>query len=209
MKRIKVALLLICSLFVISAFAKTSAVSQLSALLNRYTTYQANFKQTTYSQEGHATQKSSGRVMMMRPGKFRWETKKPLQQIVIANGRTLWIYDVALEQATKQTLSRKKGVVDPAMLLTGKVSAIMQRFTVTRLTRRDSGFWFQLKPRKKNAPFQLVQMQFKRARLTQIRIKNNLGQTSIFTFTNIRLNRRLNPNLFYFKAPRGVDVLQS
>ena len=45
---------------------------------------------------------------MLRPGRFRWETSDPYQQTVIANGDTLWIYDVDLKQASSTIFSQTR-----------------------------------------------------------------------------------------------------
>jgi outer membrane lipoprotein-sorting protein len=50
-------------------------------------------------------------------------------------------------------------------------------------------------------------MHFSQGRLSAIQVKNNLGQTSDFYFSDIHLNASLNPHLFIFKPPKGVDVL--
>src|ERR1700738_1559929 len=90
-----------------SACAEGDASSSLSQSLGNYTTYEANFQQTSYGKKNHAAQKSHGKVYMMRPGKFRWETTQPYQQTVIANGNTLWIYDVDLRQASQQSAAKR------------------------------------------------------------------------------------------------------
>lgn len=200
--------LTIALLFMVTlAFGATDpVVDELNTLLNAYQTYQANFTQETYMEGGGPAQKSSGRVMMMRPGKFRWETNQPTQQIVIANGDTLWIYDVDLQQATRQTIATQGGV-NPAALLTGDVPTLIKQFAITKI-KRQGAVWFQLTPKSTDNSFTLVQMQFRQGELVNIRVKNNLGQTSRFHFTGVRLNAHLNPKLFIFTPPKGVDVLK-
>lgn len=186
-------------LFFVSATAiADTAVAELSQLLGNYKTYQASFTQ--------APPKSSGRVMMMRPGKFRWETYNPTRQIVIANGDTLWVYDVDLQQATQQRVSSQGGT-NPAALLTGNISVLTKRFSVTKI-KRNGAIWFQLTPKSTSNTFTLVQMQFSSGKLVNMLVKNNLGQTTRFHFYNIRLNAPLSSQLFIFKPPRGVDVLK-
>lgn len=206
MKRIAIITIgLLINIFSITAMAGQAAAQQLSQLLKRYSTYQANFKQLTYNDQNKLIQSSHGKLMIKRPGKFRWETSAPTKQIVIANDNTLWVYNVDLMQATKKQLSSHQGI-DPATLLSGDVSQLEHQFEVTQLPGK--GQIFQLQARSKNSPFQSVQMQFHQNQLIFIKFKNNLGQTSQFTFSRIRINQQLNPNLFQFKPPRGVDVLK-
>src|SRR3989338_3432080 len=96
-------LLMIFSAPIFSAQQKTAAL-ELTQLLNGFSTFQAQFTQTTTDVNHQVLQQSSGTMMLMRPGRFRWETQNPTHQIVITDGKTLWIYDVDLKQATKQAI---------------------------------------------------------------------------------------------------------
>lgn len=186
-----------------SAYADESASQALSQSLGNYSTYQANFQQVNYDKKNRAAQKSQGKVFMMRPGKFRWETTQPYQQTVIANGNSLWIYDVDLKQASQQSLA-KRGF-NPAELLTRPVEDLTQKFTITQ----EADGWFKLIPNnKKDGGFKAAYLQFQDNKLTGLKIINQLNQTNVFTFTNIQVNPKLNAGLFQFKAPAGVQVLK-
>ena len=190
----------------IAAVGSTSAADELAQLLGSYSTYQANFTQVTYFGNRNGVQKSYGRIMMMRPGKFRWETNKPTRQTIIANGKTLWIYDADLQQATQQTISSQGGT-NPAALLSGNVRKLVKRFTIHKIKRRGA-IWFQLSPKSRGDSFTLVQMRFRKGRLVDMWVKNNLGQASRFHFYNVRLNARLSANLFIFRPPPGAAILK-
>lgn len=186
--------------FVSSVFSAPSA--DLEKSLGGYTSYQANFTQVNYDNKNRAGKQSSGRVFMLRPGKFRWETTKPYEQTVIANGDMLWIYDVDLKQATKQSLA-KRGF-NPAQLLTEPVANLTQKFTITQ----ENNGWFKLVPTKADRGFKAAYLQFQNNQLSGLKIINQLNQTNVFTFSQIRVNPSLNSGLFTFKPPAGVQVLK-
>ena len=166
-------LFLVFVLLFVSSMACAStddAVEQLTQLLNGYNSYQAEFTQLTYFGDRGAPQKSAGRVMMLRPGKFRWEIDKPTKQIIIANGNTLWVYDVELQQVTQQQFSKQQGM-NPAALLTGDVSALSQQFVITKIHWKGA-IWFQLKPKSADSSFTLIQMQFRHDQLVNMQVKN-------------------------------------
>ncbi len=200
-------LILICLLTSVSIVAaqKPSAANQLEGLLNTFTTLQAQFTQITQDQQHNIVQQTQGSVMLMRPGRFRWETTKPMHQIVIANGNTLWVYDVDLQQATKQIM--KHNAIDPAILLSGNVNDLLQQFTVTMIPHHGVTV-FQLTPKKPNPAFHSVAVAFRDDTLSSMQIYNNLNQTSIFDFTDVTLNAHLSPDLFHFTPPKNVSVLQ-
>jgi len=188
------------------AFAQTNASQQLNALLNNFTTYQAKFTQRTYSPTGRVIQESQGRVTIQRPGKFRWETQKPSQQLLIVNGDTFWNYDVDLMQATQQKLA--KNTLNPSVLLSRSFKQWSEFFKVSTEQDQRHLTWYVLKPKQSNQSFQQVAFLFRRGRLIAMKINNNLQQLSLFLFTKIKINKHLDPNLFIFKAPAGVEVIQ-
>lgn len=185
-----------------SVYAETGN-NTLENSLGHYTTYQANFTQVNIDSKNHAGQKSQGRVFMLRPGRFRWETTHPYEQTVIANGDKLWVYDVDLKQATQQSLA-KRGF-NPAQLLTEPVADLTQKFTVTQ----ENGGWFKLVPNKPDRGFKAAYLQFQNNQLTGLKIINQLNQTNVFSFSQIRVNSNLSPALFNFKPPAGVQVLKN
>ena len=143
--------------------------------------------------------------MIKRPGMFRWVSNQPTKQILIASGDALWIYDVDLQQATKQRLSSRTRI-DPAMLLSGSVKNLESAFIVTMKTKKQQTT-FTLKPKDSNYGFGKVEMIFDSKKLTAMTVLNNLSQTTEFKFSNIKLDKPLLDSLFNFKAPKGVDVI--
>ena len=191
-------------LFSQTLFAQTPA-SQLAQYLNAFTTFQAHFNQKTTDQNHVLLQNSKGTVTLMRPSRFRWDTQNPSHQIVVTNGKLLWIYDIDLKQVTQQSLAQSG--VDPAQLLSGNVNHLLQQFNIIILKQNSSNIAFQLTPKKSSQQFKSVIMIFENNKLVQLQVINNLDQISHFKFSNIILNANLNSALFNFKAPAGVDVL--
>lgn len=200
--------ILFLTLFICTAVfaqAPVSASAKLDGLLNQFTTFEANFTQVTTDIQQQIMQRSNGRMMMERPGHFRWETQSPSHQIVITNGKKLWVYDVDLKQATEQSTANSP--INPAKLLSGNTDALLQQFSVHMIPHRNIVV-FQLIPKQSNQQFRSAAMVFMHDKLHSMQIENNAEQTTVFHFTDVKLNAHLSPNLFEFKAPSGVDVLQ-
>jgi len=190
-----------------SAYAGSKATAALQQVLGHYRTYQARFVQRTYDGKGRLVQTSQGRVYLARPGRFRWEVTKPNQQLIIANGKFLWIYNATLQQATKRRVKRHEDS-SPVALLTGNVSRLAKRFNIQ--AKLVKGFQlFTLLPRSQSGSFSKVLMWFHGQSLVQMRVINRLGQTNVFSFRKIKINAKINRRLFNFKPPAGVDVLQA
>ncbi|AIT63319.1 outer membrane lipoprotein chaperone LolA [Coxiella burnetii] len=187
--------------------AQSDATTQLSQLLSNFRTYQAKFNQITFDGQDRVIQQSHGRVMIMRPGRFRWETDSPTKQIIITNGKTLWVYDVDLSQATQQPLAQKTNI-NPASLLSGSVKDLKQKFTITISPTSDAAT-FQLVPHLgKSLNFNWIRLKFSKKQLTEMTVLNNLDERSIFQFSQIKVNAPLSSTLFEFKPSRGIDVVK-
>ena len=213
MKKLIFAVLLGCQLLLtIVCAANTSqpiAEQQLIDLLQQYTTYSANFTEATSDAKNLAIMPSSGHVMIKKPGLFFWETLTPNHQQVMSNGKSMWIYDVDLAQATQRP-AVIPGQIEPAKILAGDGSELSQYFTIERMTTHvaNNQSVFTLTAKQDNAVFSKITMSFQQGRLVKIVALNNLDQTSTFTFSNIQLNQPIDSSIFTFKPPKGVDVLQ-
>ncbi len=189
----------------IFAVQQQTAALELTQLLNSFSSFQAQFTQTTSDVNHQVLQQSNGTMMLMRPGRFRWETKDPTHQIVITDGKTLWIYDIDLKQATKQSIQNSP--INPAKLLSGDVSTLMTQFNVHMIPHKNRVV-FQLIPKKPSRQFRSVAIAFQNRQLHSMQIQNTMEQTNTFTFSNVEVNKPLSPELFKFTAPHGVDVMQ-
>ncbi len=138
----KKCIVLLLSILTSTALAATPS-QNLASLLSNYQSLQANFTQTITDEKGKVLQKSRGKMSLKRPGQFRWQITAPNKQLIIANNKYLWIYDVDLEQATRQKIN-KANANSPAWLLSGSVTQIQQRFVVKEINGSGGGQWFEL-----------------------------------------------------------------
>jgi outer membrane lipoprotein carrier protein len=182
------------------------AAVELRQLLSHFTTYQAHFAQITYSTNGRELQNSQGQVLIKRPGGFRWETQSPMHQVIITDGRILWIYDIDLAQATRQLFSTKVAL-NPAVLLSGSLSDISRVFTVKRVHVREGLQSYLLKP-KQQQTFKTLVFSFDHGELVGMITENNLDQQSVFAFTKIKLNAPMKQQSFELIPPPDVDVVE-
>ena len=190
------------SLF-LPAFALGDPALELNQLLSSFQTYQATFKQMTSNSNGQVIQTGHGRVMILRPGRFRWESDSPTKQIIITDSKTLWVYNVDLSEATQQPVNQAMSV-NPASLLSGTVQNLKKQFKITRLGNSET---FTLSSQQNDNTFQWIRLSFQQNRLVSMKVLNNLGETSTFDFQHIQINAPLSPSLFEFKPPPGVDVV--
>ncbi len=186
----------------------SSPAQELIELLSSFHSLQANFVQSVVNDKPDVTQQLSGQVFLQRPNLFRWEIQKPSQQLIIADGINIWVYDADLQQATKRKIDYRQSN-NPAMLLSGSLKDLPKNFIITKLSKLPKGEWFELKPRTGNTMFQKMRVQFVNRKLSTMYVTDNLGQRTKLVFTNVRINPKLKPVLFKFKPSPNVDVVEN
>lgn len=182
-----------------------SASDNLEALLNRINSLQANFTQTIMDDRGQILQKTSGEMLIHRPKRFRWEVEQPNKQLLIADGKRIWFYDVGLQQITVQ--KQTEAANSPAALLSDSPKGLSKQFTVNFLMDVQG---FYLVPKDKNALFRSIILIFQQDRLREMRLRDKLGQETVIDFSQVKLNSPINPERFHFVLPteKNVEVVK-
>jgi outer membrane lipoprotein carrier protein len=192
-----------CAMLFISAHAAES----LPDLLNNVHTMRSNFVQTVYDNKNKPIQQSYGTMAMKRPGLFRWDVKKPIPQLIVANQTRLWIYDSDLEQVTVRSL--KKAAGDTPALLLSHVSGVLEKDYIVQASPKNTpqSQWFTLTPRGADSMFASIKLGFVNNEIAEMRLQDHLGHQTRIQFKDSKANVAIPDNLFVFKAPRGVDVI--
>jgi outer membrane lipoprotein carrier protein len=199
---------------------EAQATASLNALLNKLGSLEANFSQTTKAiapskapasnsqramlKSSHLGQTFSGVMQVKRQGLFRWETTSPTKQLIVTSGKTVWIYDPDLQQATRQTLDEQMSNT-PALLLSGNAAQIMKSYKVTQPNRAVQSF--VLYPRSKEGVFESLSIRFDGAVPAEMILADSLGQLTTVSFSGAKLNPQIASSQFVFVPPKGVDVI--
>ena len=206
----------VCSLCVVLACLLSPAVladdaaAQLKALLQPLNTLRADFSQRIFSADGYEIQSSQGEMHVARPGKLRWIIAPPMEQWLISDGSTLWLYDPDLEQVIIRPF--QQSVADtPAMLFGGGADQLEENYSVS-VGSSDASTSYILKPLVSTGLYEQITLVFTGETPTQIIIVDSLAQRTDIVLSNAQRNRPLSAEqidtLFYFIPPPGVDILQ-
>lgn len=187
-----------------SVFAEAPS-ELLQAKLNALRTMSADFSQVVRAKHREIS-RSSGTMALSRPGRFRWQTKAPMEQLVVADGKRLWIYDVDLEQVSVQNQDKSVGGT-AGLFLSGYHDTVARDFDVN-VTEKGHQLLFLLNAKSNKANFQRVKLVFEGPALRGIALYDQLGQLTDVKLNQVQVNPKLVASLFQFKAPRGVDVVQ-
>ncbi|HEX5314292.1 MAG TPA: outer membrane lipoprotein chaperone LolA [Gammaproteobacteria bacterium] len=203
----KVLFLLVASLVSLTALgAATTPAQRLDAILARTKTLSADFTETVTNANAAMVKQSSGSVAVARPGKFRWDYRKPYRQIIVADGENLWIYDPALEQVTVRPESRAL-TAGPAALLAGS-GDIATSFVVSDLGDSGGFDWLKLVPRSGDANYRAIRIALAaNGEIRALELDSKLGETSRINFSHVRSNISMDASRFRFTPPAGADVV--
>ena len=185
--------------------ARADAVDTLRDFVRDVKSGRAAFTQVVTSPDGARKKSSSGSFEFMRPNRFRFAYAKPFEQLIVADGRKVWIHDVDLNQVSSRRLAQALGAT-PAALLAG--GSLDDEFVLSALPPKDGLDWVQAKPKAKDGPFQSVSIGFRGKDLAALEIVDSFGQRSLLRFTDFVANVPIPPEQFVFTPPPGADVIE-
>jgi outer membrane lipoprotein carrier protein len=201
-----------CSIFfllfisLIPSWIEAAAINSLKAFIQETRTVRANFSQTLYDKNARTLQESKGTMQFERPEKFRWTYEKPYEQLIVGNGTQVWFYDRDLNQVTIRQFNIAIGS-SPAALLAGS-STIEDNFVLTELGLQNEIEWLEAIPKNKESAFEFIQMGFSPdGTLKIMALRDNFGQTTILSFSDLDKNPTLPADLFKFVPPDNADVI--
>jgi len=197
---------LVAALFsVASVAAHADAVDTLKEFVRDVKTGHAAFTQVVTSPDGAKKKTSSGTFEFSRPNRFRFSYAKPFEQVIVADGQKVWIYDADLNQVSARKLSQALGATPAALLAGGSLEI---DFSLSSLPAKDGLEWAQATPKAKDGAFQSVRIGFRGKELSAVEITDSFGQRSLLTFSKMAANAPVAADKFKFSVPPGADVIE-
>ena len=164
------------------------------------------FTQQVFDANGKRKETSSGRVALSAPRLFRWEYVKPFPQLIVADGKTVWVYDPDLQQVTRRPQGAEEQDSPLAALI--DPSRLDKDFVVKEAGTTDGLAWLVLTPRKVNdASFQSARLGFGKDGLALMQVVDALGQRTEIAFSGWKRNPSFAKSTFRYTPPKGVDVV--
>jgi len=200
---------MIWKMLLASLLLATTAHAQtpLDGYLDQLKTLRAEFEQTVTDGKGERVQTAQGTLVIVRPGRFRWELTPSggVTQLMVADGRNLWFYDRDLEQVSVKPATTAL-TATPAGLLSGDGN-IRELFTVESAGKKDGFDWVVVTPKQGDADFREARLAFGKAELKRMVLKDKLGQTVRLDFLKSERNPFVAESEVKFTPPSGADVI--
>ena len=209
MKRTLLALLFTLA----SSLARADAVEALKDFIRDVKTGRAQFTQTVTSPDGIKKKTSSGSFEFARPNRFRFAYAKPFEQLIVADGVKVWIYDADLNQASSRKFTAALGATPAALLAGGSLDtdfdlAALATKDATKDAAKDGLDWVQATPKLKDGAFKSVRIGFRGKELAAVEIIDAFDQRSLLQFSQFSVGVSFKPDAFRFMPPAGADVIE-
>jgi len=156
---------------------------------------------------------TQGHFVFQRPGRFIWDTQKPFEQKLIADGKQLILWDKDLNQATFRPAGQALAST-PAAILFGETS-LDQHFDLIDGEDRLGMKWVSLVPRKdpnakskNDIPYTKISIGMANGLPKALELIDGMGSVVLVTLDKIQLNVNLPANRFTFTPPAGAEVLR-
>ncbi|HEU4620724.1 MAG TPA: outer membrane lipoprotein chaperone LolA [Burkholderiaceae bacterium] len=200
---VRYALVVLASAFACSAHA--GAIDELRSFAQTTKAARGEFTQRVI-RNGRASPPSTGDFVFARPGRFRWAYEQPFEQLLIADGDRLWIWDKDLNQVTIKKLGSALGE-SPAAILFGN-NDLEKSFVLEEAGTRDGVAWLDATPRSKDTNFNKVSIGFRNGLPVAMELHDAFGQISRLEFNNVVSNPNVPADRFRFVPPKGADVYE-
>ena len=179
--------------------------------LNRFTKdlkgLDGQFSQQVIDNKGKVKETTTGTVALSAPRQFRWEYIKPHEQLIIADGKTVWVYEKDLEQVTK----RAQGAQEQNSPLTALINPKLldQQYDVSEeAAPRDGLQWLSLSPKRETeTSFQYAALGFNAQGLARMEVTDAVNQRTVISFSGWKRNPTFKPGTFSFSPPKDTDVI--
>lgn len=209
MKKYLIWLILLPNAILANNALTDTAVIKLAELLNNITVIHANFNQTVTNKSGYILQEQAGTVQLAKPNLLNWQVLTPDHMLIVTDGNKIWNYDMDLEQVTVKDFSSEINNTKIASLLFGDANKLLSNFDVTYANKCDAYVCFHLNSNKntnEDDAFVKADLGFnKNKQLVMFRLYDQLDQETVFNFTKYK--NKIDPKVFKFITPEGVDVI--
>ncbi|MBI4383104.1 MAG: outer membrane lipoprotein chaperone LolA [Nitrospinae bacterium] len=190
------------------ASEEQSAVDSIQKAYENTRTFRAFFVQKAYVKMMDRVQETQGEVYIKKPGKMKWVYSAPDPQVLISNNKLLWLYVPEDRQANKMPVDNVYSSNTPALFLAGK-GKLTESFIVSQVVRNEDQITVVMVPKREdlNLEKMVLQADGKNYQIVGSTVYDKLGNKTEIEFNNIQVNMDLPEEMFQFKVPEGVEVM--
>lgn len=185
-------------------------VDRLQRKYQRMTTLSADFTQI-YSSTREKSRRESGRLILKKPGKMRWDYTSPETKLYISDGKVIHEYVPSERMATRTKVKEASDMRAPFMFLLGRgnLRRDFRRIEIVNEAPANAGNLILRLTPKRATEFRLLLLEIEpeSLRIDRLTFVDSDGGRSDFIFSNVRENVAISDAEFAFRPPAGVQVI--
>jgi len=178
----------------------------------RFTTLQADFRQERVYALFDEKRESSGTIFYKKPGAMLWKYNPPDNTMIYLKERRALMYLPDIKQVQKISLAQDRKTETLLIGFGNTSEEITRNFTVASSPGEKGCYTLDLTPRTDElaSHFQRLRLVIDGERWLPVRSERfeRGGDRTIFTFSNFKVGLTLKDELFDFKVPKGVEVVE-
>ncbi len=203
-------------LFALCAFAAAQqpapSVHDLAQRVDRHYNQLHSLKaQFTESYEGLGVKRSeSGALLLVKPGKMRWDYSQPAGKIFLLDGKYAWFYRRGDAQVQRMEAKKLDDLRSPLRFLLGHTELEKELTNMALAAAPDGRFTLSGQPKgqEKRVP-KIALTVTAEGSITAIEMNEADGAATRFTFTGEEPNAAVPESAFHFTPPAGVPVVDA
>jgi outer membrane lipoprotein carrier protein len=185
-------------------------INALQAKYNKLSTLAADFTQV-YNAPGERTRRESGRLLLKKPGRMRWDYTTPESKLFISDGKWLYEYVEAERLATRSSVKESADLRAPFAFLLGRGNLRRDfkriEFASEQPTKAGNRVLRLIPKRTQEFRELLIEIEPGSLQLARLVLIDRNNARSDFLFSNVRENVPVSESQFTFNAPAGVKVV--
>lgn len=187
----------------------TARVERVQAAYQAMRSFAGRFEQEDRREDGRID-RAQGSLSYRKPGRMRWEYEPPHEQLLITDGKTVWLFDPLLDNVTVQPLEDlTQGT--PLSFLLG-VGNLTKDFSCRPLSAKppeDGLTYLELLPRSSIPGLAYIQLGVHPGndRIGALRMVDKQGNTRQLRLRQLRIGVKFPPGHFTFEIKEGMEVI--
>ena len=144
---------------------------------------------------------------------MRWLYEAPEEQLLVTNGKTMWLYDPLLENVTVQKLEKiTEGTALSFLLGLGNLQTdFIHREISKNLLSGQDGLIVELEPKKSTANLAFIQLNVhpETYNLQTIALMDQQDNYRTIQLMNMKYNLEIEDNFFEFTVTNDMEVIET
>jgi outer membrane lipoprotein carrier protein len=165
----------------------------------------------TESYEGLGIKRAeSGTLLLLKPGRMKWEYSSPTGKLFLLDGKFAWFYTPGDSQVQRIPSKELDDLRSPLRFLLGHTELEKEMSNLTLAT--DASGHFRLTGQPKGQEKRVARLTLSvtaEGVIDGIEVEETDGALTRFTFTGEVTNAPVSPDEFHFAPPAGVPVVNA